>query len=198
METLNLIGVRRALGQVTKRPIDDPSLTPAAVLVLVYLKEGRYCILLNKRSDSVAEHKGEIAFPGGRREADDASLRETALRESFEEMGVRPQDVEVLGELDDVATISSYVITPFVGTIPHPYPFAPDEREVAEVLEVPLAELDNPTNIREEARLENGGLVYEKAYTYRGHLIFGATAKVLHRLLYMLTPSAAKSGPWKK
>lgn len=198
METLNLTKVRRTLEQATKRTITDPSLSPAAVLVLVYLKEGQYCTLLNKRTDSVAEHKGEIAFPGGKKEADDTGLQETALREAFEEMAIRPDDVKVLGELDDVATSSKYVITPFVGTILHPYLFTPNEREVAEILEVPLGNLDNPRNVRQEARLKKRRLVSDKAYTYNGHLIFGATAKVLHMFLGLINNGAPKGGLWAK
>lgn len=198
METLNLTKVRRTLEQATKRTITDPSLSPAAVLVLVYLKEGQYCTLLNKRTNSVAEHKGEVAFPGGKKEASDTGLQETALREAFEEMAIQPDDVKILGELDDVATSSKYVITPFVGTILHPYLFTPDEREVAEILEVPLGNLDNPRNVRQEARLKKRRLVSDKAYTYNGHLIFGATAKVLHMFLDLINHGAPKGGLWAR
>jgi 8-oxo-dGTP pyrophosphatase MutT (NUDIX family) len=95
-----------------KKSIINPSLTPAAVLLLLYLKDGEYCVLLNKRTDRVEHHKGEISFPGGVRDESDFTLLETALRETQEEMGIAPRHVELLGELDDTPTSTSFLITP--------------------------------------------------------------------------------------
>ncbi len=190
--------VRRILSKSPKARLDDPSLSPAGVMVLLYPKDGEYCILLNKRSQHVEKHKGEISFPGGHRDERDLTLLDTALRETHEEMGIRPQDVEVLGELDDVATTSNYVIRPFVGTIPSPYRFKPSDREVAEVLEAPLALLCDAGRMRDDVRLVGGRLVGSPAYAYRGHLIFGATARILRRLIELLESAPDEEAPWKK
>ena len=113
MEHPAITAVRRILSQNPKKSLVDPSLTPAGVMLLIYPEGGEFRILLNKRSDSVEEHKGEIAFPGGRKDEADRTLLDTALRETYEEMGVRPQDVDVLGELDDV----THMLTAIIGAV---------------------------------------------------------------------------------
>ena len=178
--------ILRLLSSRQKQTVDDSSLTPAAVLLLLYPKEGEHCVLLNKRTDHVEHHKGEISFPGGAQDPEDASLLETALRETHEEMGIAPTDVTVLGELDDeVIPHTFFSIATFVGTIPYPYQFSPSAREVAEVLEVPLSVLRDPATWREEARVQESRLVPSRSYTYQDHLIFGATARILRQFLEM-------------
>lgn len=183
MKLLTMDALGRALTKNPKKSWIDPSLSQAGVLVLIYLKDGEYHVLLNKRSDSVEHHRGEISFPGGGMDPCDESVQETALRETQEEMGVNPRDVRLLGQLDDVPTISNYVINSFVGTIQYPYFFKPNSDEVAEVIEVPLAHLMNRANHRIETKMQNRQLINEVSYGYRGNLVFGATAKVLARLL---------------
>src|SRR5262245_56549999 len=90
---------------------------PAAVLVPFLEKEGETYLLFTRRTESVRDHKGQISFPGGARDPGDPSLRETALRETEEEIGVPRHAVEVLGELDDYVTVTNYMITPYVGII---------------------------------------------------------------------------------
>jgi 8-oxo-dGTP pyrophosphatase MutT (NUDIX family) len=194
--TLDALG--RALTGNPKRSLIDPSLAPAGVLVLVYPKDGEHHVLLNRRSDSVEHHKGEIAFPGGGMDDGDESLRETALRETHEEMGIRPEDVLLLGELDDVPTSSSYVISPFVGTIPYPYPFRPSSVEVAEVLEAPLSHFMDRANHRIETRMKRGRLINGVAYGYRGSFVFGATAMVLTRLLQVVEEAMYEDVTWRE
>ena len=121
--------LKRVLSSRQKSSAADPSLSPAAVLLLLYPKDGEYCILLNKRSEEVEYHKGEISFPGGVRDPEDRDFQETALREAQEEMGIDSEDVTVLGELDDVVTRTGFAVRVFVGTIPYPYPFSPSSRE---------------------------------------------------------------------
>lgn len=193
-----IAAVRRVLSQNPKKSLVEPSLTPAGVLVLLYPKDGDYCILLNKRSASVENHKGEIAFPGGRKDGGDRTMLETALRETHEEMGVLPQDVDVLGELDDVPTRSAYLISPHVGTLPASYRFKPNDREVAEVLEVPVAELKKSANLRNDARIVDGKVVNRPSYAYQGHVIFGATAQVLTQFLELLDGAPDTEALWKK
>ena len=186
MDTNTTSALQQVLSRSPKQTLDDPSLSPAGVMVLLYAKNGEQCVLLNKRSEFVEEHKGEISFPGGRKDGRDQTLLDTALRETYEEMGIRPQDVEVLGELDEVATLSNYAISPFVGTIPPSYRFKPSEYEVAEVIEIPIAWLRSRENLRDEVRLVEGALIHSLAFAYQGHLVFGATANILKGLLYNL------------
>ena len=178
--------VRRILSENPKKTIYDPSLVPAAVMLLLYRKDGEHCILLNKRTDEVEHHKGEISFPGGAMDDGDESLLHTALRETEEEMGIQPEHVELLGEVDDVPTSSNFLISTYVGTIPYPYDFKPSEIEVADVLEVPISVLMDPDSGRDEVRIVDGKLVSSPAYAYQGHLIYGATARVLRRFLELL------------
>ncbi len=190
------ITVRRALAQRTVITNRDPSLSPAAVLLLFYLKDGEYCILFNKRSETVEHHKGEISFPGGTKDPIDEDFLATALREAEEEMGIRPQDVAVLGQLDDVATRSQYGVKVFVGTIPYPYSFRPSSDEIAEVLEVPFKFLTSPQNLRHEMRWsralnEGGERVPGYCYPFTDekgikHLIWGATAKIVHQFVELV------------
>ena len=189
--------VRRILSEHPKKRIDDPSLTPAGVLLLLYSKDGEYCVLLNKRTDRVEHHKGEISFPGGSKDESDATLIETALRETHEEMGIAPEHVELLGELDDVPTSTSFLISTYVGAIPYPYDFSPSEIEVAEVLEVPIRVLLDGGNVRDEVRIVDGLPVNSPVYSYEGHLIYGATARVLERFLELLGSAPEEEVPWK-
>ena len=186
MQDITLGAIRGALSASPRKLAADPSITPAGVMVLMYPKLGEYQLLLNRRSNLVEEHKGEISFPGGRMDGGDGTLLQTALRETHEEMGVRPDDVEVLGELDDVDTRSSYRVSPFVGTIREGYRFTPNAREVAEVIEVPVAALRSDDAVRHEVRIVDGSPVPLQCYAYDGNVVWGATARILHNLLGLL------------
>ena len=189
--------IKRILSENPKNTLTDLSLTPAGVLLLLYPKDGEYCILLNKRTDQVEHHKGEISFPGGRKDEGDKSSLHTALRETHEEMGIRPEDVELLGDVDDMPTRSRFLVSTHVGTIPYPYEFSPSEAEVAEVLEVPISRLMDEDCIREQAHLVDGQVVRTTAYAYEGHLIFGATARILDRFLGLLNTAPEKEAMWR-
>lgn len=184
--------ISQVLAHRTKQRVAGDSLTPAAVLLLLYPKDGDYCILLNQRSDQVEHHKGEISLPGGARDPEDRDSLDTALRETHEEMGVRPADVTVLGEMDEVATRSRFQVQVYVGTIPYPYPFRPSSIEISEVLEVPIASLRDPANLRVETWWAEGGPVTVHSYAYNQHLIYGATARILHQLLGLLEEGGLK------
>ena len=106
-----------------RRTVSDPSLTCAAVLVPLLVRDGEWCVLVTRRTQHVGHHKGQMSFPGGACDAADAHLEATALRETYEEIGIPPEAVEVLGLLDDLPTITDFVITPFVGVIPYPFPY---------------------------------------------------------------------------
>lgn len=187
--------IEQVIAESTHKSVDDPALTPAGVMLLVYRKDNEYCILLQKRSSRVDSHKGEISFPGGKRDPNDESMLATAIRETHEEMGIDPQDVRVFGALDQTSTTTGYLTYPFVGTIPYPYNFYPSEQEVAEVLEVPVSSLMDTANRRGEMRVVNGDLQCAPVFAYDGHIIFGATARILDRFIEMLQSSTREAMP---
>ena len=194
MTLQTLDGLKRVLEGRTHNAICDSSLMPAAVMILLYPKDGEYCVLLNKRSQEVEHHKGEISFPGGARDPEDRDFLDTALRETEEEMGVSRSDITVLGRLDDIVTRTNFGVKVYVGTIPYPYPFDPSPIEIAEVLEVPVSSLVDPANFRHETRLADGQAVYARSYAYNEHLVFGATAKILDQFLEVIGDGFMKEG----
>jgi len=174
--------VREILNSREKRSIIDESMRPSAVLIPIFEKDGEDHVLFTKRTETVEHHKGQISFPGGRFEENDDSLMRTALRESLEEVGLDPSVVEVLGELDDEMTlVTNFIVTPFVGYIPYPYPFRINPLEVEGLLEVPVSALLDPANYREEIATDAG--ITHKAYYfhYGDDVIWGATARILKR-----------------
>ncbi len=176
--------LKLALSQRRKKYNTESHLVPSAVLVPLFLKEGEYHILFTQRTEKVKEHKGQISFPGGAYEEGDGTLLSTALRESAEEIGLAPEAVEVLGELDDMPTIGSdFVISPFVGVIPWPYPFKIDTWEVDGLIEVPLAWLRDKGNIRQVDETSPGEPITTYFYHYRSDVIWGASARILHQFL---------------
>ena len=171
--------LERALATRVVERIDTGELMPSAVLILLYPKDGEYCILLNKRSEEVEHHKGEISFPGGGRDPEDSNSLATALRETEEEMGIKRSDVTVIGEMDEIVTRSGFLVNVFAGTIDYPYTFKPSGIEIAEVLEFPVSALTDPANRRSETRLQEGKLVTSYSYVHEEHVVFGATARIL-------------------
>lgn len=168
-----------------KEYIEDTSRVPSAVLIPLYRKEGQYHIVFIRRTETVTEHKGQISFPGGSRETGDNTLLDTALRESQEEIGLSPDDIEVIGELDDeITTTSNYIVTPFVATIPWPYRFTMNRAEVDEILEFPVAALMSGDCCKPAIETIDGGIVVDSYnYHYDNRLIWGATARILHKFL---------------
>jgi len=152
----------------------------AAVLIPLFYKEGQYHILFTKRTDRVKTHKGEICFPGGAYEPQDINLLNTALRETDEEIGIPPKNIEIMGGLENSTTAASgFVISSFVGLIPYPHPLKLEEREIEEVLEVPVSFLLDPGNLREELWERNGRKFQVQFYNYHDRIIWGATGRIL-------------------
>jgi 8-oxo-dGTP pyrophosphatase MutT (NUDIX family) len=153
------------------------------VLVPLFLAadEEPHAVFTRRRGD-LRRHAGEISFPGGRRDPEDADLKETALREAEEEIGLTRADVRLLGELPPTSTfVTNYVIHPFVGVIPAGVAWRVSEREVDAVLEISLRVLRGS---RTRTRLERRGISFETdAYIVDEHLIWGATARILENLL---------------
>ena len=162
----------------------------AAVLIALYDKDGVSHILFQVRSETVLHHKGQISFPGGAEDPGDVDLLMTALRESEEEIGLVREDVEVLGQLDDIVTISDFVVSVYVGRITRaaPYPFAPSGYEVAELLEVPLPHLLDPANVNREPAAWREIMAPPPSYSFGKHLIWGATGRMLTQFLDVTRP----------
>jgi 8-oxo-dGTP pyrophosphatase MutT (NUDIX family) len=160
---------------------------PAAVLVPLFLAgvEQEPNVVLTRRRADLKRHAGEISFPGGRRDAEDADLAHTALREAEEEIGLPRTEVRLLGQLPPTSTFATnYVIHPFVGLIPEGLAWRLSPREVDAVLELPLQELREG---RTRTRLERRGISFETdAYMVDEHLIWGATARIVQDLLEQL------------
>lgn len=175
--------IKRILAGREKRKITAPGLAPAAVLVPIFEKEGRHYILFIKRTQSVEYHKGEISFPGGVKERGESAL-DAALRESYEEIGLHPEDAEVLGELDEEQTLTSnFAISPFVTFIPFPYEFRLNGEEVQELIPVPFSELLDPKNLEEKSMIQDGQEHPAYFYHVEGQVIWGATARILKKFL---------------
>jgi len=177
--------LKKVLAGRQKQSIHDPARIPSAVLIPIYQEQGEYYIIFIKRTDTVKTHKGQISYPGGGREKCDKTIRDTAIREACEEIGLRPENIEILGELDDeITTTSNFIVTPFVGMIPWPYKFTACREEVAEIISVPLKALQDSNNLKRAIEtLERGIVVDSYEYHYQGKVIWGATARILHKLL---------------
>lgn len=170
---------------IEQRP--DPPLPPAGVLLILHERPTGPHIIFQKRTDSVRDHKGQISFPGGASDPEDDSVLQTALRETHEEIGVVPRDIEILGQLDDMATISNFLVTPFVGWLErYPYEWTFSHEEVAYLLEVPLSHLQDPRNLIPDRRVINGREYEFQSYQFGDDLIWGATARMLGNFLDIL------------
>ena len=161
----------------------------AAVLIPLALVVDEWHVLFTRRTDIVDHHKGQVSFPGGRTDPDDESSEATALRESFEEIGVRPEDVRLLGALGEYLTVSNYLVTPFVGIIPWPYTFIVHTPEVERVFTIPLDWLADPLHRQEMVRKETGrGFI--TYLPYDGELLWGVTARITVSFLAALGMAA--------
>ncbi len=159
----------------------------AAVLVPVVERADELWLLFTKRADSLGEHAGQMSFPGGGREQFDADRQQTALREANEEIGLDPTAVQVVGCLDDIRTVTQYAVTPYVSLIPD-QPYTPDEREVAEIVVLPVRALCRPDNF-ETARREHPyyGELDIPYFHVDGYTVWGATGRIVVQFLELVT-----------
>ena len=167
---------------------DNKPLKKAAVLVPFVKQDDEWHLLFIQRSEHENDrHSGQVAFAGGRHEESDHSLEMTALREAHEEVGIDPEHVTVLGELNHHYSISNYEITPVVATVPWPYNLTLQAAEVAATFTIPLRWLADENNYKLEMRQFNGieiPVVYFKKYN--NYLLWGATARMTLSLLTLL------------
>jgi len=179
--------IREILGGRKKKVISCGGLTPSAVLLPLFRKDGEIHLLFTRRTEGVKNHKGQISFPGGVQDEGDESLQATALRESLEEIGVKTEEVKILGELDDITTITNYCISPFVGVIPYPYEFVVNKAEIDELIEVPIPALLDPKVFTQENAYIQKGRPYPVYYfNYGDTVIWGATAKIVKQFLELI------------
>jgi len=197
-ENLTETDIRKKLAALDLRPADDPipiktfnrPRRRAGVLVPFTRIESAWHLLFIRRSEFEDDHHGgQVAFPGGGAEAEDAGIVATALRETQEETGLRPEDVRVLGRLNEVVSITNYEVTTVVGAFDSPYPFVRDSAEVARIFTIPVAWLADPANARTETRKITGEWTWPVIYyeLYDGELLWGFTAGLTRRLLQILS-----------
>jgi 8-oxo-dGTP pyrophosphatase MutT (NUDIX family) len=179
--------VRRILQTRQRGIIEQPPFARAAVLVPLFEKGEACHMIFTKRSDNVRYHKGEISFPGGVFDEKDLELQRTALREASEEIGLKENDVQIIGVLDDIITVTQFIVTPFVGLFPYPYPFKLSPVEIAELIEVPLSALLDEDCFSEREIIRGTSKEVVNAYQYENHVIWGATARILRQFLDLIS-----------
>jgi 8-oxo-dGTP pyrophosphatase MutT (NUDIX family) len=183
--------LRRALHQTDPddRPPRDAVTRAAAVLVPIVRRNDELHLVFIRRSDSVESHRGQVAFPGGRVDPTDTSLLDTALREAHEEVGIEPHVVDVLGGFPTMSTVSSGMrVAPFVGVLKRPVDYRIQEVEVAQVFEVPLRVLADPSyrGVYEWRRDKDRASSNFPAIFYSGQTIWGLTLRITENLLELM------------
>ncbi|MBN2333249.1 MAG: CoA pyrophosphatase [Deltaproteobacteria bacterium] len=168
------------------RSLTFPDGIRAAVLCPVFIQDNQPHLLFIKRSQQVKHHKGEISFPGGIKEPDDRSLLETCLRETMEEVGIQQQDITIIGRLDDVDTTTGFLVSPFLGIISYPYPFILNEQEVDHLVTVPIKDFIDASSQFDFYYFDGRHLMPLVAYYLGGQVIWGATARIVERLVTLL------------
>jgi len=162
------------------------ALMPASVLVPIVAHSESLTVLFTRRTAHLRAHSGQISFPGGRVEPQDAGPIETALRETQEEIGLARERIELIGTLPEYHTRTGYRITPVVGVVAPPFALQADPQEVDAVFEVPLSFLLDPRNHQRHTRAFEGRMISYFAMPYGEHYIWGATAAMLVNLYRQL------------
>jgi 8-oxo-dGTP pyrophosphatase MutT (NUDIX family) len=175
--------ISQQLARYPAKPMEQGELRSAAVLVPLFLRSGEPWVLFTRRTEQLKNHSGEISFPGGRAEEQDLDFWHTALRETEEEMGIRAADVKRLGRLDDFYSVYGFRVQVCVGSFVDPYPYQVDRNEIAEVIELPLERLCDPTIYHQEDWQHKGRSYPVDFYQLDGHTIWGMTAAILKQLL---------------
>ncbi len=162
---------------------------PAAVLVPLHQLDGEWRLLYTRRTDAVDVHRGQVSFPGGRHELGETAVQ-AALRESEEEIGLGAADVQILGELNPLLTVTQFVVTPVVGVLPWPYSLTTNPAEVARCFGVPIKWLADPSNLDIEYRqpmVPGPKIPVYHFKPYDQEVIWGVTARITMSLLELLT-----------
>ncbi len=180
--------LRKKLAARPRTRVTLDGFAPAAVLVPVVVQPGEPDrLLFTERRHDLSTHAGQIAFPGGKQDAEDADAAACAVRETSEELGIEPAAVEVLGLLDDVPTPTRFVITPVVARVRGPLEMLPNPAEVASVFAAELGALADPARYTANGTRTFLGVTYEMhEYRWEPHRIWGATARIVHQLMALL------------
>ena len=168
------------------KEMSTETLVPAAVLVPLVERENGYSVLLTRRSMSLSKHAGQISFPGGRIESYDSTPTMAALREVEEEIGVKPDYIDIIGEMDTYQVRTGFVVFPIVGFISNGFELKINPKEVEEVFEVPLSFILDPKNHHRQGRVVYGAMSYFYVLPYQNQYIWGATAGMLVNLYQIL------------
>jgi len=167
--------------------LDPVLLHPAAVLVPLIWDRGQWHLLYTRRALELEDHSGQVSFPGGAWEDQDGSLEQTALREAWEEVGIDPLSVAVIGKMARLDMISYFQVTPVVGVVGSPFALTINPQEVARAFTVPLDWLADPLNYQIRERQFNGQTYQIPYYNeYDGEIIWGATAQITQEFLRLL------------
>jgi 8-oxo-dGTP pyrophosphatase MutT (NUDIX family) len=184
--SLTLSSIRERLAVYQRRSIDKSSLTTSAVLIPIVRRENGLELLFTKRSDAVEHHKGQISFPGGATDDLDHSPADTALRESFEEIGLDPAEVAIIGLMDDLQTPSGFVVTPVVGFIEQLPPLHMNHEEVVQIIFIPLEKFFDDSLRHSKMRELDGTMVEVFSYDVWDEPVWGATAFFVKQLVSLL------------
>ncbi|OEF29215.1 CoA pyrophosphatase [Vibrio rumoiensis] len=175
--------------------LKSESLRKAAVLIpCVDRKEG-LSVIFTKRASHLKNHPGQISFPGGKYEELDPSLSHTALREAHEEIGLSPSQVQLIGQLPELTTISRFSVTPFMGIVDERYSSQIDKNEVDYIFEVPASYLFDPSNLFTKTLQVKGKQHQIFAINYQTHFIWGVTAQIIQALQVQLHHSIYQQHP---
>ncbi|MCL2877184.1 MAG: CoA pyrophosphatase [Acidobacteria bacterium] len=172
--------VRGRLSELSPKHLADGFDRQAAVLMPFFEQNGEMCLLLTRRTDEVETHKGQVSFPGGMCEEGE-SLERTAIRETFEEIGIAADSIEILGRFHDYITITDVRVTPFAAMLRQPFTVTPQAHEVAEILRVPCSLFLDPKRLFVEKDLIiDGKIAGDYTWFYGPHRIWGLTALIIH------------------
>lgn len=181
--------IKTALG-LHKRVELPPGPVPAAVLIPLFLKNDTYHILFTKRTENLTHHRGQVSFPGGVSQPEDQDSLRTALRETWEEVGISPDEVDILGVLDDFLSIYDYLVTPYVGMVNAGHQLRINPAEIERIIEIPLSFLLRPDIFRIEEWNWQGRTYPLFFFDYEGDKIWGLTATILKQFLDIISAEA--------
>ena len=169
--------------------LGNEALTCAAVLMPLAWREDEWHLVFTRRTNDVEHHKGQVSFPGGGCDAHDTTPEQTALREAYEEIGLEPGDIRLLGRLSEMVTITRFRVIPVIGIIPWPYDFRLSTVEVERVFSIPLTWLAQPVNWEEHNFMADGAsrsFPVISYHPYDGEILWGASARMTQDFLKVL------------